>query len=183
MQLISDVLDLSKIEAVDVMEFDYAPVDVHGLFIQLEDTFRLRNKKSGICICYHRRTTECVVKKADRNRLVQVMMNLMNNAVKFTGEGSIEFGFDCARRRFPAFSMSPTPVAGYRRNGWKKSSGILSNSTALCRARDSDSPFAGQSSKGWEERSVLSHGWVRGVLFGSRCLIRPTKRRFERDVA
>ena len=92
LQLISDVLDLSKIEA-GTMEFDYAPVDVHGLFIELEDTFRLRNKKSGICICYHRRTTECVV-KADRNRLVQVMMNLMNNAVKFTGEGSIEFGFD-----------------------------------------------------------------------------------------
>ena len=67
MQLISDVLDLSKIEA-GTMEFDYAPVDVHGLFIELEDTFRLRNKKSGICICYHRRTTECVV-KADRNRL------------------------------------------------------------------------------------------------------------------
>ena len=83
------------------------------------------------------------------------------------------------------FEIQPEvpPVAGYRRNGWKKSSGILSNSTALCRARDSDSPFAGQSSKGWEERSVLSHGWVRGVLFGSRCLIRPTKRRFERDVA
>ena len=60
---------------------------------------------------------------------------------------------------------------------------IMSNSTALCRARDSDSPFAGQSSKGWEERSVLSHGWGMGVLFGSRCLIRPTKRRFERDVA
>lgn len=180
LQLISDVLDLSKIEA-GTMEFDYAPVDVHGLFIELEDTFRLRNKKSGICICYHRRTTECVV-KADRNRLVQVMMNLMNNAVKFTGEGSIEFGFDVREDGFLHF-MSPTPVAGYRRNGWKKSSGILSNSTALCRARDSDSPFAGQSSKGWEERSVLSHGWGMGVLFGSRCLIRPTKRRFERDVA
>ena len=77
----------------------------------------------------------------------------------------------------------PTPGGTRLVNGWKKSSGILSNSTALCRARDSDSPFAGQSSKGWEERSVLSHGWVRGVLFGSRCLIRPTKRRFERDVA
>lgn len=180
LQLISDVLDLSKIEA-GTMEFDYAPIDVHGLFIELEDTFRLRNKKSGICICYHRRTTECVV-KADRNRLVQVMMNLMNNAVKFTGKAALSSGLMCAKT-VSCISMSPTPVAGYRRNGWKKSSGILSNSTALCRARDSDSPFAGQSSKGWEERSVLSHGWVRGVLFGSRCLIRPTKRRFEKDVA
>lgn len=106
LQLISDVLDLSKIEA-GTMEFDYAPVDVHGLFIELEDTFRLRNKKSSICICYHRRTTECVV-KADRNRLVQVMMNLMNNAVKFTGEGSIEFGFDVREDGFLHFYVTDT---------------------------------------------------------------------------
>lgn len=106
LQLISDVLDLSKIEA-GTMEFDYAPVDVHGLFIELEDTFRLRNKKSGICICYHRRTTECVV-KADRNRLVQMMMNLMNNAVKFTGEGSIEFGFDVREDGFLHFYVTDT---------------------------------------------------------------------------
>lgn len=106
LQLISDVLDLSKIEA-GTMEFDYAPIDVHGLFIELEDTFRLRNKKSGICICYHRRTTECVV-KADRNRLVQVMMNLMNNAVKFTGEGSIEFGFDVREDGFLHFYVTDT---------------------------------------------------------------------------
>lgn len=106
LQLISDVLDLSKIEA-GTMEFDYAPVDVHGLFIELEDTFRLRNKKSGICICYHRRTTECVV-KADRNRLVQVMMNLMNNTVKFTGEGSIEFGFDVREDGFLHFYVTDT---------------------------------------------------------------------------
>ena len=106
LQLISDVLDLSKIEA-GTMEFDYAPVDVHGLFIELEDTFRLRNKKSGICICYHRRTTECAV-KADRNRLVQVMMNLMNNAVKFTGEGSIEFGFDVREDGFLHFYVTDT---------------------------------------------------------------------------
>ena len=106
LQLISDVLDLSKIEA-GTMESDYAPIDVHGLFIELEDTFRLRNKKSGICICYHRRTTECVV-KADRNRLVQVMMNLMNNAVKFTGEGSIEFGFDVREDGFLHFYVTDT---------------------------------------------------------------------------
>ena len=106
LQLISDVLDLSKIEA-GTMESDYAPIDVHGLFIELEDTFRLRNKKSGICICYHRRTTECVV-KADRNRLVQVMKNLMNNAVKFTGEGSIEFGFDVREDGFLHFYVTDT---------------------------------------------------------------------------
>lgn len=180
LQLISDVLDLSKIEA-GTMEFDYAPVDVHGLFIELEDTFRLRNKKSGICICYHRRTTECVV-KADRNRLVQVMMNLMNNAVKFTGEGSIEFGFDVREDGFLHFYVTDTgcgipeerleEIFGnfVKLNSFVQGTGL---GLTICRA----------IVEGWEERSVLSHGWGMGVLFGSRCLIRPTKRRFERDVA
>lgn len=54
LQLISDVLDLSKIET-GTMEFDNAPIDVNGLFIELEDMFKLRNKKTAVCICYHRR--------------------------------------------------------------------------------------------------------------------------------
>lgn len=174
------MLDLSKIEA-GTMEFDYAPVDVHGLFIELEDTFRLRNKKSGICICYHRRTTECVV-KADRNRLVQVMMNLMNNAVKFTGEGSIEFGFDVREDGFLHFYVTDTGC-GIPEERLEEIFGNFVKLNSFVQGTGLGLTIAGQSSKGWEERSVLSHGWVRGVLFGSRCLIRPTKRRFERDVA
>lgn len=180
LQLISDVLDLSKIEA-GTMEFDYAPVDVHGLFIELEDTFRLRNKKSGICICYHRRTTECVV-KADRNRLVQVMMNLMNNAVKFTGEGSIEFGFDVREDGFLHFYVTDTGC-GIPEERLEEIFGNFVKLNSFVQGTGLGLTIAGQSSKGWEERSVLSHGWGMGVLFGSRCLIRPTKRRFERDVA
>lgn len=180
LQLISDVLDLSKIEA-GTMESDYAPIDVHGLFIELEDTFRLRNKKSGICICYHRRTTECVV-KADRNRLVQVMMNLMNNAVKFTGEGSIEFGFDVREDGFLHFYVTDTGC-GIPEERLEEIFGNFVKLNSFVQGTGLGLTIAGQSSKGWEERSVLSHGWVRGVLFGSRCLIRPTKRRFERDVA
>ena len=106
LQLISDVLDLSKIEA-GTMEFDYIPVDVNGLFIELEDTFRLRNTKAGIRICYHRRTAGCNV-RADRSRLVQVMMNLVNNALKFTGEGSVEFGFDVREDGFLHFYVTDT---------------------------------------------------------------------------
>lgn len=180
LQLISDVLDLSKIEA-GTMESDYAPIDVHGLFIELEDTFRLRNKKSGICICYHRRTTECVV-KADRNRLVQVMMNLMNNAVKFTGEGSIEFGFDVREDGFLHFYVTDTGC-GIPEERLEEIFGNFVKLNSFVQGTGLGLTICRQSSKGWEERSVLSHGWVRGVLFGSRCLIRPTKRRFEKDVA
>ena len=106
LQLISDVLDLSKIET-GTMEFDNAPIDVNGLFIELEDMFKLRNKKTAVCVCYHRQMTGYEV-RTDRNRLVQVMMNLMNNAVKFTGEGSIEFGFDVREDGFLHFYVTDT---------------------------------------------------------------------------
>lgn len=106
LQLISDVLDLSKIEA-GTMEFDNTPIDVNGLFIELEDMFKLRNKKTAVCVYYHRQMTGYEV-RTDRNRLVQVMMNLMNNAMKFTEEGSIEFGVDVREDGFLHFYVTDT---------------------------------------------------------------------------
>ena len=106
LQLISDVLDLSKIEA-GTMEFDNTPIDVNGLFIELEDMFKLRNKKTAVCVCYHRQMTGYEV-RTDRNRLAQVMMNLMNNAMKFTEEGSIEFGVDVREDGFLHFYVTDT---------------------------------------------------------------------------
>lgn len=105
----------------------------------------------------------------------------MNNAVKFTGEGSIEFGFDVREDGFLHFYVTDTgcgipeerleEIFGnfVKLNSFVQGTGL---GLTICRA----------IVERWEERPVLSHGWVRGVLFGSRCLIRPTKRRFERDV-
>ena len=106
LQLINDVLDLSKIEA-GTMEFDYTRIDVHGLFTELENTFRLKNKKAGIHIWYHRGETGYNI-TADRIRLVQVIMNLMNNALKFTEEGNIEFGYDLREDGFLYFYVTDT---------------------------------------------------------------------------
>lgn len=91
LQLISDVLDLSKIEA-GTLEFVYTDVDVHELFLSLEDTFRWKRKDDGVLIRYHCQMPECRM-QTDRSRLSQVVINLLNNSVKFTSSGSIEFGY------------------------------------------------------------------------------------------
>ena len=91
LQLISDVLDLSKIEA-GTLEFVYTDVDVHELFLSLEDTFRWKKKDDGVLIRYHCQMPECRM-QTDRSRLSQVVINLLNNSVKFTSSGSIEFGY------------------------------------------------------------------------------------------
>jgi len=106
LQLISDVLDLSKIEA-GTLEFNYACVDINALFVELEDIIRLRNKNAALRVWFNRRMTVCNV-WTDRNRLIQVTMNLINNAMKFTKEGAIEFGYDLRDDAFLHFYVTDT---------------------------------------------------------------------------
>lgn len=91
LQLINDILDLSKIEA-GTMEFTYKDVNVHSLFSELEKTARWRMKDSNIDIVF---VESCpgLILDIDPNRFMQVMNNFMTNAIKFTHQGSIRFGY------------------------------------------------------------------------------------------
>ncbi len=91
LQLISDILDLSKIEA-GTLDFVYSATDVHALFMGLEDSAHMRSKNPHVEIRYHAHMPHCCI-NTDKNRLTQVVSNLLNNAMKFTENGSIEFGY------------------------------------------------------------------------------------------
>ena len=91
LQLIGDILDLSKIEA-GVFEFIYSKVNLNLLLTEVEQTARLRLKNDNISIGFVERVPECVI-HSDANRLMQVMNNLITNAIKFTQEGYIHFGY------------------------------------------------------------------------------------------
>ena len=96
-QLIADILDLSKIEA-GTLEFTFSEVDVKQLMLDIEQLFRMRLEDKAAVIQIIRETPadECIM-YTDRNRLQQVVSNFMTNAVKFTDEGSITFGYNrCA---------------------------------------------------------------------------------------
>ncbi|WP_455671646.1 ABC transporter substrate binding protein [Phocaeicola sp.] len=91
LQLINDILDLSKIEA-GTMEFTYKDVNVYNLFAELEKTTRWRMKDSNVDIIFEESCPE-VVLNIDPNRFMQVINNFMTNAIKFTHQGSIHFGY------------------------------------------------------------------------------------------
>lgn len=91
LQLISDILDLSKIEA-GTLEFVYSNVDINELFLNLEESAKMRNKNQDVRITYNRGMPKYYT-STDKNRLTQVISNLINNAMKFTDKGSIEFGY------------------------------------------------------------------------------------------
>jgi signal transduction histidine kinase len=106
LQLISDILDLSKIEA-GTLEFVYSNVDINELFYNLEDSAKMRNKNQKVQIIYNKKIQECYI-DTDKNRLTQVVSNLLNNAMKFTEKGSIEFGYDLQDDNFLHFYVTDT---------------------------------------------------------------------------
>ncbi len=86
---INDVMDIAKIEAGQVSlineQFDIVPVfnDVFNFFRKqnrpVEIRLKLPTEKHMIC--------------SDKIKIQQILINLVNNAVKFTSEGYVEIGF------------------------------------------------------------------------------------------
>ena len=90
LQLISDILDLSKIEA-GTFEFTSGDVDVN---LVCEDIVRSMGMKAKgeVELVLDNHLPVCHV-ISDRNRIHQVISNFVNNAMKFTSEGSIHVGY------------------------------------------------------------------------------------------
>ena len=106
LQLINDILDLSKIEA-GTLEFVSTPVDVYELFLNIENSARMRSKHPEVRILYKQEMPECCM-STDKNRLTQVITNMINNAMKFTEKGSIEFGYYLKDKDFIYFYVTDT---------------------------------------------------------------------------
>lgn len=90
LQLINDILDISKIEA-GTLEFRYRTVSLRELFRAQYEVHKDKTKP-GVALRLDDRYGEAEV-VCDQNRLAQVVTNLLNNASKFTREGEIRFGY------------------------------------------------------------------------------------------
>ena len=90
LQLISDILDLSKIEA-GTFEFSHGDVDVNLLCEDLVRSMQMKTKEN-VKLVFEPNFSICHI-TSDRNRIYQVISNFVNNAIKFTSEGSIRVGY------------------------------------------------------------------------------------------
>ena len=88
-RLIGDVLDLSKIES-NSMPLIYKELDIGLLMKEIYSMILLR-MPSGIEL----RLSDCeaLVMEADKNRLTQILTNLLTNSIKHTEKGFIRFGY------------------------------------------------------------------------------------------
>ncbi|MEM6755628.1 MAG: ammonium transporter [Planctomycetota bacterium] len=88
LSLINDILDFSKIEA-GKLELEQAPFDLHNLIADVTEMFATRAEKKQIELIGHAKPQVPQHIKGDAERLRQVLINLVSNAVKFTESGEV----------------------------------------------------------------------------------------------
>lgn len=109
LNLINDILDLSKIEAGHV-QIRPEPISIERLAGNMEQLFRpvARQKKLDFVVEI---LQECPANiETDPQRLEQVLKNLLSNAVKFTEKGEVRLSIRPVNGDRVAFSVSDTGI-------------------------------------------------------------------------
>jgi len=88
LSLINQVLDISKIEAGRVT-LNTKNVDLYRLLDEVENMFTLKAKRKHLHLLFERDDTVPQYIRTDDVKLRQILINLLNNAVKFTQEGGV----------------------------------------------------------------------------------------------
>lgn len=92
-EIVSNVLDISRIQTGQV-KIDKKPVSIHSIFSGLFTLFSPVAKAKGISLKFHNQNDEDRTIFSDESKLVQIFTNLINNAVKFTKSGEIDYGYE-----------------------------------------------------------------------------------------
>ncbi len=91
--LINSILDLSKIEAGH-MELHIAPFDLHAIVNTLNDMFLVKCQQKGIGWHLTTALPERCVLMGDQQKISQIVINVVGNAVKFTQEGDVRVAIE-----------------------------------------------------------------------------------------
>lgn len=92
LELINDVLDISKIEAAQ-MEIRTEPFDLRALLDRVIASVRPLAEKKGLALDISI-SPALVSMLSDRRRVEQILLNLLNNAIKFTERGGVILAAD-----------------------------------------------------------------------------------------
>ncbi|BAQ60400.1 ammonium transporter [Geminocystis sp. NIES-3708] len=88
LNLINNVLDLSKIEA-GKMTLNEKNFDLYTLMNEIEDLLQLKAEEKELQLNFERDENVPRYIRTDETKLRQVLINLTNNAIKFTEEGGV----------------------------------------------------------------------------------------------
>jgi signal transduction histidine kinase/DNA-binding NarL/FixJ family response regulator len=101
LQLINDILDISKIEAgqLQLESISFSP---HQILAEVVSVLRVPAQMKGITLDYRWESGVPDSVHSDPHRLKQLLMNLVNNAIKFTDQGSVLLVAKLENNRLPA---------------------------------------------------------------------------------
>ncbi len=94
--LINDILDLSKIKSKK-MEIINVSYETGALFSEIVNMIWIKAKEKGLEFRLHVDSSIPSMLCGDEVRIKQILINLLNNAVKYTSEGSITLSVRCER--------------------------------------------------------------------------------------
>ena len=86
--VINDILDLSKIEA-GMMRIESVPFSVRGLVHSIATMFRIKAVEKNLILSTKVDSSIPDTLEGDATRLTQILVNLIDNAIKFTNKGNI----------------------------------------------------------------------------------------------
>jgi hypothetical protein len=104
LNLINDILDLSKVEAGQ-MQFNFAALPVQDLCDSLRATFEPLAEQKGLAFRVETAADAPALCHGDEQRVLQVLKNLLANALKFTEKGEVGL-----RIAMPAEGENPLPA-------------------------------------------------------------------------
>ncbi len=114
LRIINDILDFSKIEA-NKMDLDLIPFNVRTSLDAVQGimAFRAQEKNLALNFTIEDDVPEYIV--ADRERINQILLNLLGNAIKFTSEGSVSLdvrviSWESATQLSMRFSVTDTGI-------------------------------------------------------------------------
>ncbi len=103
-RLIDDILDLSKIEAGKV-ELECAPFHLPSVIHDARSLFSDQARVKGLALSASIDSDLNVVLVGDAHRLLQILTNLVGNALKFTSEGGVTISVSCLEDRGTALCL------------------------------------------------------------------------------
>ena len=86
--IINDILDFSKIET-GKLHVEHIDFDLNEVLIKLSGLIKDKAHEKGVKLIFNQESQAPTALKGDPLRLLQILLNLVNNAVKFTEEGEI----------------------------------------------------------------------------------------------
>ncbi len=109
LNIINDIIDISKIES-GLMKVNIIDSNINEQLEYIYTFFKPEIESKGMTFLFKKETTtKDLIIKTDREKVFAILINLVKNAIKYSNEGSIEFGY-VKKKKYLEFFIKDTGI-------------------------------------------------------------------------